>query len=75
VEKGLLTTTEAAGYLSCGRSTLFELLRAGELRVVKLGRATRISRRELDGWIAARSAPLGAGAADGHGAGVREPSE
>jgi excisionase family DNA binding protein len=58
MDKGLLTVMEAADYLSCGRTKVFELLRAGDLRVVRLGRATRIPRRELDAWIAQQSGRL-----------------
>lgn len=57
--KALLTVSEAAEYLSCGRTKLFELLRAGDLHVVKIGRATRIPRRELDAWIEAKTTRLG----------------
>jgi excisionase family DNA binding protein len=73
MDKGLLTVGEAASYLSCGRTTLFELLRAGEVRVVKLGRATRIPRRELDSWIAARTGALASGRSDDHRAPTGEP--
>ena len=55
MEKGLLTVGEAAAYLSCGRTKLFSLFREGDLRVVKLGRATRVPRAELDRWIAAQT--------------------
>jgi excisionase family DNA binding protein len=74
VEKGLLTLGEAASYLSCGRTKLFELLRAGEVRVVKLGRATRIPRRELDGWIDSRTGALGSAPSADHDDGLQEPS-
>ena len=47
MEKGLLTVGEAAAYLSCGRTKLFSLFREGDLRVVKLGRATRVPRAVL----------------------------
>jgi excisionase family DNA binding protein len=61
VDKGLLTIMEAADYLSCGRTKLFELLGTGDLRVVKLGRATRIPRHELDRWIATQTEAFGNG--------------
>jgi excisionase family DNA binding protein len=74
MDKGLLTVGEAASYLSCGRTKLFELLRAGEVRVVKLGRATRIPRGELDRWIASRTGALGSELSECHGAPTEEPS-
>lgn len=73
MDKGLLTVGEAASYLSCGRTKLFELLRAGEVRVVKLGRATRIPRRELDRWIASRTVPLGSDRIEYEGVSAGEP--
>jgi len=73
MDKGLLTVGEAASYLSCGRTKLFELLRAGEVRVVKLGRATRIPRRELDSWIASRTGPLGSDPTEYEGVSAGEP--
>lgn len=38
--------------LGLGRTTIYELLRAGELQAVHVGRATRIPARELQRWIA-----------------------
>jgi excisionase family DNA binding protein len=74
MEKGLLTLGEAANYLSCGRTKLFDLLRAGEVRVVKLGRATRVPRSELDGWIYSRTVALGSAPSVDHGDEQHEPS-
>ncbi len=42
VEKLLYTTTEAADMLGIGRSKIYELMDAGVLRSVKIGRARRI---------------------------------
>jgi excisionase family DNA binding protein len=36
-EKLLLTTTEAAERLNIGKSTLYDLIRSGMLRTVKIG--------------------------------------
>ncbi|KPM52729.1 hypothetical protein ACG83_24960 [Frankia sp. R43] len=38
MEKLLLTTDEAAETLGIGRSTLYDLIRSGKLRTVKIGR-------------------------------------
>lgn len=48
----LLRVTEAARLLSVSRSTLYELLVAGELRSIKVGRVMLIPRSEVDAWVA-----------------------
>ncbi|MGI8830045.1 MAG: helix-turn-helix domain-containing protein [Candidatus Limnocylindria bacterium] len=50
----LLTVKDAAAELSIGRSTLYELIAAGELRPVRIGRALRIPTSELDRFVAER---------------------
>jgi len=47
----LLRPTEAAEMLSLSRSTVFEVLAARELPVVRIGRATRVARDELERWV------------------------
>lgn len=47
----LLRPEEVAAILGLGRSTIYELLRAGELPIVHIGRATRILARDLHRWI------------------------
>ena len=47
----LLRLDEAAADLQIGRSTLYELLHRGELRVVRLGRAVRISAAEIERFV------------------------
>lgn len=47
----LLRPEEVAGILGLGRSTIYELLRTGELSAVHIGRATRIPARDLHQWI------------------------
>ncbi len=47
----LVRPEEAASLLGLGRSTIYELLRTGELPVVHVGRAARIPMRELRRWI------------------------
>lgn len=62
VADGLMTVSEAAKFLGISRSALYNIMDAGELPYVKLGRARRIPRRSvvdlatgnlLGGWRAA----------------------
>lgn len=65
----LLRPEEVAAILGLGRSTIYELLRTGELSAVHIGRATRIPARDLDRWIEQHSS--GSGSANGaNGAGA-----
>jgi excisionase family DNA binding protein len=50
--KLLLNPTEAAERLSMGRTKIYELMRRGELRSVKVGGCRRISRAALADFIA-----------------------
>lgn len=47
----LLTVREAAALLAIGRTTLYELIGAGELGTVHIGRAVRIPRAELEAFV------------------------
>jgi excisionase family DNA binding protein len=51
----LLRTTEVGTLLGLGRSTIFELLAAGELPTVRIGRAVRVPRQALEDWIRQRT--------------------
>jgi excisionase family DNA binding protein len=51
----LLRVEEVAQLLGIARSTVYALIAAGELPVVRIGRVTRVSRHALDGWIEART--------------------
>ncbi len=51
IEPALLDAEEAARYLGIGRSKVYGLLQAGQLRGVKVGRARRFSRTELDRFV------------------------
>jgi excisionase family DNA binding protein len=48
----LFSTDEAAHVLSVGRTTIYMLMRAGELKPVHIGRSCRISRGELERYVA-----------------------
>jgi excisionase family DNA binding protein len=47
----LVRIPEAAERLGLSRSTLYELIAAGELKVVRYGRAVRVPVSELAGWV------------------------
>ena len=48
----LLTAREIARRLSVSRSEAYLLMTRGELPTVRIGRAVRVSERDLDEWIA-----------------------
>ena len=54
-EQLLLTVVEAAAMLGVGRTTAYELIAAGELQVVHIGRAARVPlvsvHRYVDGLV------------------------
>ncbi|WP_448642860.1 helix-turn-helix domain-containing protein [Geodermatophilus sp. URMC 63] len=47
----LLTSEEAAKVLGVGRTTVYALMRRGDLRPVHIGRSCRISQAELDRYV------------------------
>ena len=55
MEKLLLSPAEAAAHLSIGRSKVYELMRLGQLRSVKIGALRRIPQAALADFIAART--------------------
>ncbi len=48
----LFTTPEAAEVLRVGRTTVYALMGSGELRPIHIGRSCRISRAELERYVA-----------------------
>lgn len=50
-ERMLFTTEQAAKLLSVGRTTVWELIREGELQTVHIGRSCRISHGELKRYV------------------------
>ncbi len=47
----LLTPEEAAKVLRIGRTTVYALMKSGELRPVHIGRSCRISQAELERYV------------------------
>ena len=52
----LLTITEAATALAIGRTTVYELIGAGDLDVVHIGRSSRIPVDAIHQFVAAKRA-------------------
>ena len=51
-ERLLLSVVDAAQILSLSRSKVYELLAAGAIRSVRIGRSRRIPRSALDDYVA-----------------------
>jgi excisionase family DNA binding protein len=57
----MLNVEDVIAATRLGRTTVYALIRSGELPVVRIGRAVRIPRPALECWIEART-EQGAGA-------------
>lgn len=53
----LLTPEEAAGVLRVGRTTIYALMKAGDLHGIHIGRSCRLSRAELERYVRHLEAP------------------
>lgn len=51
VDQLLLTPEEAATVLRIGRTTVYALMKSGELRPVHIGRSCRISHAEVERYV------------------------
>ena len=58
MEKLLLSPAEAAAQLSIGRSKVYELMRLGQLRSVKIGASRRVPQAALVDFMAALAEEL-----------------
>lgn len=56
-ERLLLTTEEAAELLRVGRTTIYALIKDGDLHPVHIGRSCRLSRAELERYVHHLEAP------------------
>jgi excisionase family DNA binding protein len=56
-ERLLLTPEEAAEVPRLGRTTVYALVKTGELRAVHIGRCCRLSRAELERYVRGLEAP------------------
>jgi excisionase family DNA binding protein len=54
VEPQLLTVEEVISRLAVSRATLYRLVRAGELRALKIGRVTRFRASDVQAFIERR---------------------
>lgn len=55
-ESGLLTVDEVATYLRISRAKAYQLVAAGDLPSVRMGRSVRVRRDKLADWLDERSA-------------------
>lgn len=51
MEKRLLSVRDVCESLGLGHTKLYQLLSAGELRAIKIGRATRFLPEEIDRYV------------------------
>lgn len=58
----LLTVSEVINRTACRKTNLYERIKAGEFRPIKLGRKTVFSEQDVNAWIEARIADRGAAA-------------
>lgn len=58
VARLLYTPEEAAEALAMGRSTVYELMAAGDLKFIKRGRSRRIRRDDLEAYVASLTPQL-----------------
>jgi excisionase family DNA binding protein len=56
MEKLLLRISEAAEAVGLGKTKFYELVQAGEVPSVRIGRSVRVSAEALHEWVQARTA-------------------
>jgi len=55
MDQRLLTPSEVAKTLGVGRGKTYQLMKTGELPVIRIGRSVRCPAQALDAWIAANT--------------------
>lgn len=60
-ESLMLKPPEAADLLNVGRDKIYELVHAGELKAIRLGRSIRIPKEEIQRFIASKLQENGGG--------------
>ena len=55
IEALLLRAADVAAILDLGRSKVYEMMKKGELPVVRIGRSVRVPRSALTEWIASQT--------------------
>lgn len=70
VHPALLSVHDVCAELQCGRTFVYELLRTRQLRAIKLGRLTRISRKELDAFLDRKATAMADGPQETVGVGA-----
>lgn len=60
--KELLTPAEFEATYNISHTTLYREINAGRIRIIKIGRATRITRQDAEAWLAKKVAEAKAAA-------------
>ena len=61
--KELYTVREFCDTFGIGRTTFYAEVKAGRLRIVKIGTASRVTRADADAWVASLPSATDAAAA------------
>ncbi len=51
MEKRLLTVKEVCEYLNVSKPTVYRLIKEGKLKPIKIGKATRFEKEDIDKFI------------------------
>ncbi len=51
IDKKLLTIKEVCEYLNVSKPTIYRLIKEGKLKPIKIGRATRFDKEDIDKFI------------------------
>lgn len=56
-ESSLLTIKDVQAITKLGRTTIYELMRTGEVPYLRIGRSVRFRREALETWLKAQEVP------------------